>query len=122
MDYYIDADTKKLQNALADFELADQLIDIIRLDASENISKLFWREKGSELYLKAVEVCHLLNNKEKAYFFMEKWLADFAYRTNMAWWVFALAGVVAVAVAFLTVSFQSIKAAMMNPVKSIRME
>jgi putative ABC transport system permease protein len=57
-----------------------------------------------------------------AYFFMEKWLADFAYHTNIGWWVFVLAGVVAVTVAFLTVSFQSTKAALANPVKSLRSE
>ena len=57
-----------------------------------------------------------------AYFFMENWLADFAYRTNIAWWVFVIAGVVAVAVAFLTVSFQSMKAALANPVNSLRSE
>ncbi len=57
-----------------------------------------------------------------AYFFMDKWLQDFAYRIDIQWTVFALAGVVAVAVAFLTVSFQSIKAAVANPVKSLRSE
>ena len=57
-----------------------------------------------------------------AYFFMEKWLQDFAYRIDIQWTVFVLAGVVAVGVAFLTVSFQSIKAALANPVKSLRSE
>jgi putative ABC transport system permease protein len=57
-----------------------------------------------------------------AYFFMEKWLQDFAYRIDIQWTVFALAGIVAVAVAFLTVSFQSVKAALANPVKSLRSE
>jgi putative ABC transport system permease protein len=57
-----------------------------------------------------------------AYFFMERWLQDFAYRIEIHWTVFALAGVVALAVAFLTVSFQSVKAALTNPVKSLRSE
>lgn len=57
-----------------------------------------------------------------AWFFMDKWLADFAYRISIEWWVFVVAGAVAVAVAFLTVSFQSIKAAMADPVKSLRSE
>ncbi len=57
-----------------------------------------------------------------AYFFMNKWLQDFAYRIDIQWTVFALAGVVAVGVAFLTVSFQSVKAALANPVKSLRSE
>jgi ABC-type antimicrobial peptide transport system permease subunit len=57
-----------------------------------------------------------------AYFFMEKWLSDFAYRIDIQWTVFALAGILAVVVAFLTVSFQSVKAALANPVKSLRSE
>ncbi|MBK8561921.1 MAG: ABC transporter permease [Saprospiraceae bacterium] len=57
-----------------------------------------------------------------AYFFMNKWLQDFAYRIDIHWSVFALAGLAAVAVAFLTVSFQSVKAALANPVKSLRSE
>ncbi|MCU0348285.1 MAG: FtsX-like permease family protein, partial [Saprospiraceae bacterium] len=57
-----------------------------------------------------------------AYFLMEKWLEDFVYRIDIKWWVFALSGVLAVVVAFLTVSFQSIKAALANPVKSLRSE
>ncbi len=57
-----------------------------------------------------------------AYFFMNKWLQDFAYRIDIHWTVFALAGLAAVAVAFFTVSFQSIKAALANPVKSLRSE
>jgi putative ABC transport system permease protein len=57
-----------------------------------------------------------------AYFFMKKWLQDFAYRVDISWEVFAIAGAIAVAVAFLTVSFQSVKAAMANPVKSLRSE
>lgn len=57
-----------------------------------------------------------------AYFFMNKWLADFAYRIDIQWWMFALAGSAAVGIAFLTVGFQSIKAALANPVKSLRSE
>ncbi len=57
-----------------------------------------------------------------AYWAMERWLASFAYRIDIQWWVFALAGVIAVAVAFLTVSFQSVKAALANPVDSLRSE
>ena len=57
-----------------------------------------------------------------AWYFMQQWLSDFAYRIDLQWWVFAAAGVVAVVVAFLTVSFQSIRAALANPVKSLRSE
>jgi len=57
-----------------------------------------------------------------AWYTMSLWLEDFAYRTNVQWWVFAIAGILALAIALLTVSFQSIKAALMNPVKSLRSE
>jgi putative ABC transport system permease protein len=57
-----------------------------------------------------------------AYYFMNKWLADFAYRIDMQWWMFAGAGAAAVLIAFLTVGFQSAKAALANPVKSLRSE
>ena len=57
-----------------------------------------------------------------AYYFSHQWLQNFAYRTDISWWVFALAGLVAVFVAIITISFQSIKAAIANPVKSLRTE
>jgi ABC-type antimicrobial peptide transport system permease subunit len=57
-----------------------------------------------------------------AWFVMDKWLQNYTYRTNVEWWVFALSGVISVMIALLTVSFQSIKAALMNPVKSLRSE
>ncbi|MCB9333860.1 MAG: hypothetical protein H6574_22625 [Lewinellaceae bacterium] len=53
---------------------------------------------------------------------MENWLQDFAYRTSIHWYIFALAGLIAVMVAFLTVSFQSMKAALSNPVQALRSE
>ncbi|MBZ4191472.1 ABC transporter permease [Niabella beijingensis] len=53
---------------------------------------------------------------------MNKWLGAFAYRVNIAWWMFASAGLAAVLVAFLTISFQAIKAALANPVKALRSE
>ncbi len=57
-----------------------------------------------------------------AYYFMDKWLADFAYRITISWWIFALAGASAILIALITVSWQSVKAALMNPVKSLRSE
>ncbi|WP_338875194.1 ABC transporter permease [Spirosoma sp. SC4-14] len=57
-----------------------------------------------------------------AWYAMNEWLQGFAYRIAIEWWVFVLAGVLAALVAFLTVSFQSIRAALMNPVKSLRSE
>lgn len=53
---------------------------------------------------------------------MNKWLQDFAYRINIGWWVFPLAGLIAILIAFFTISFQAIKAAIANPVKSLRTE
>ena len=57
-----------------------------------------------------------------AYFFMQKWLADFVYRIDIQWWMFVTAGLGAVAIAFLTVAGQAIRAALTNPVKSLRSE
>ncbi len=57
-----------------------------------------------------------------AWWAMHRWLQDFAYKTDVSWWIFAVAGVGAVAIALLTVSFQSVRAALMNPVKSLRSE
>jgi len=53
---------------------------------------------------------------------VHRWLQDFAYRTSMPWWIFVLAGVAALAIALLTVSFQAIRAATANPVKNLRVE
>ena len=57
-----------------------------------------------------------------AHFFMQKWLADFAYRIDIPWWIFLAAGLSALGIAFFTISFQSIRAALSNPVKSLRSE
>ncbi len=57
-----------------------------------------------------------------AYYLMNRWLQDFAYRTNISWWIFIAAGVMALLIALATVSFQAIKAAIANPVKSLRTE
>jgi putative ABC transport system permease protein len=53
---------------------------------------------------------------------MNKWLQDFAYCIKIEWWVFAAAAVAALVIALLTVSFQAVKAALANPVKSLRTE
>jgi putative ABC transport system permease protein len=57
-----------------------------------------------------------------AWFAMSKWLQDFAYRISIQWWVFIAAAVIALLIAFITVSSQAIKAAIANPVKSLRTE
>jgi putative ABC transport system permease protein len=57
-----------------------------------------------------------------AYYFMDKWLADFAYRTNISWWIFGLTVALCAAIALLTVGYHAIRAALMNPVESLKTE
>jgi putative ABC transport system permease protein len=57
-----------------------------------------------------------------AYYFMHEWLQEFQYRVHLSWWIFASAGAGALLITILTVSFQAIKAAIANPVKSLRTE
>lgn len=57
-----------------------------------------------------------------AWYFTNKWLSDFQYRTEVSWWLFALAGLVAIFITLCTVSFQSVKAALTNPVQSLKSE
>jgi ABC-type antimicrobial peptide transport system permease subunit len=57
-----------------------------------------------------------------AWWAMSKWLEDFAYRVKIEWWMFAVTGLAAVLIALFTLSFQAIKAAIANPVKSLRNE
>jgi len=57
-----------------------------------------------------------------SYYAMNKWLENFAYKTNLSWWIFALAGVLALGIALLTVSWQSWRAATRNPVEALRYE
>jgi putative ABC transport system permease protein len=57
-----------------------------------------------------------------AWYFMDKWLQDYAYRIDIGWWIFAVTGIVALLIAFATIGFQAIKAAVANPVESLRTE
>jgi len=57
-----------------------------------------------------------------AWYIMSKWLESFAYKTEMSWWIFGLAGLLALGIALLTVSWQSWKAATRNPVEALRYE
>ncbi|MDB5119906.1 MAG: hypothetical protein JWN56_1124 [Sphingobacteriales bacterium] len=75
----------------------------------------------SKDFIKLVLVA-LLIASPLAWYVMNTWLQDFEYRTNMQWWMFALAGVLAILIAFITISFQAIKAALANPIKSLRTE
>jgi putative ABC transport system permease protein len=57
-----------------------------------------------------------------AWFFMQRWLENFAYRTTLSWWIFALAGILALGIALLTVSWKSWETATRNPVEALRYE
>ena len=57
-----------------------------------------------------------------AYYFMNKWLLNFAYKIELHAWTFLLVGIVTILIAFITISFQAIKAATANPVKSLNVE
>lgn len=72
-------------------------------------------------FLKLVLIAFLIASP-LAWFLMNKWLQDFAYRIDISWWVFAVAGLAAILIALLTISFQAIKAAIANPVTSLRTE
>lgn len=75
----------------------------------------------SKDFLKLVGVAILIATPV-AWYVMRRWLEDFAYKIQLGWWTFAVAAAVAIGVALLTVSFQSIRAAVANPVKSLRNE
>jgi putative ABC transport system permease protein len=75
----------------------------------------------SKDFLKLVAISSLIAFPV-AWFAMNKWLQDFAYRIGVSWWVFLMAGTLATLIALFTISFQAIKAAIANPVKSLRTE
>ncbi|SEJ04679.1 duplicated orphan permease [Dyadobacter sp. SG02] len=75
----------------------------------------------SKDFLKLVVMAIILASPV-AWYIMKQWLQGFAYQIDIEWWMFALAGVIAVLIAVFTISFQSIKAAMVNPVRSLRSE
>jgi len=72
-------------------------------------------------FLKLVFISILIGSP-LAYYFMHNWLQDFAYRINIEWWIFTASGFVAIVITLITVSYQAIKAALMNPVKSLKSE
>ena len=75
----------------------------------------------SKDFLKPVIIAALIASP-LAWWFLDNWMEDFAYRTAISWWIFAVAGLSALLVALVTISFQAIKAALANPVKSLRTE
>jgi putative ABC transport system permease protein len=75
----------------------------------------------SKEFLKLVSVAFIIGSP-LAWFIMNSWLQDFAYRINISWWVFALAAFFAITITLITVSFQTIKAALANPIRSLKSE
>lgn len=84
--------------------------------SSSSVAKLLSKE-FTKLVLLAIFIASPI-----VWYFMDKWLQDYAYRITIDWWVFIGAGVLAIGIAFFTVSFQAIKSANANPVKSLRTE
>jgi ABC-type antimicrobial peptide transport system permease subunit len=72
-------------------------------------------------FLKLV-LCAVIIASPLAWWGMDKWLQDFAYRINIEWWMFAIAGLLALLISLFTVGFQSMLAALANPTKSLRSE
>ena len=81
-----------------------------------DITKMLSRD-----FLKLVVIAIIIASP-LAWWVMNKWLQDFAYRINISWWIFVVAGTIALLIAMVTVSLQAIKAAIANPVKSLRTE
>ena len=75
----------------------------------------------SKDFLKLVVIA-LIIAAPLAWYFMNKWLQDFAYRISIGWWIFIIAGALALLIAFITIGFQAVKAGIANPVKSLRTE
>ncbi|MCW3118717.1 MAG: FtsX-like permease family protein, partial [Chitinophagaceae bacterium] len=91
------------------------------------IRKVLGASAGSIVYLFSKEFILLIGiafgiASPLAWYFMHKWLQDYSYRINISWWIFILGGIASVVIAMITVSFQAIKAAVANPVKSLRSE
>jgi len=84
--------------------------------STTNITRLLSKD-----FLKLVFISILIGSPI-AWWTMNKWLEDYPYKISIGWWIFALAGIAALLIAFITVSFQAIKAAVASPVKSLRTE
>jgi putative ABC transport system permease protein len=74
------------------------------------------------VYLKSTTHLFICSDFPVAWFAMNKWLQDFAYRIGVSWWVFLVAGILATLIALFTISSQAVRAAIANPVTSLRTE
>ena len=91
------------------------------------IRKVLGATAGNIVYLFSKEFIILIaiafvSATPTAWYFMNQWLQDYAYRINISWWLFAAGGLTAIIIALATISFQAIKAAVANPVKNLRTE
>jgi putative ABC transport system permease protein len=75
----------------------------------------------SEEFIKLVIIAFLIA-APIAWYSMNNWLRDFAYKVDVSWWVFVLAGAISIFIALATISYQAVKSAIANPVKSLRAE
>lgn len=81
---------------------------------------ILWKMLSKDFVLLVIIACSIA--VPTAYYFLGQWLQEYEYRTEMSWWIFAVAVGGALLITLLTVSFQAIKAALLNPVKSLRSE
>jgi len=91
------------------------------------IRKVLGASVGSVIYLFSKEfiilvIIGFVIASPIAWYFMDKWLQDYVYRINISWWIFIVGGISAIVIALITVSFQAVKAAIANPVKSLKAE
>ena len=106
--------------ALASFMAEQRNKEIsIRKVLGASISGLFAMLTGN--FLKLIVISFLIA-VPAAWWLMQRWLEDFAYRINIEWWVFAIAAFLLLLIALMTVSYQALKAALLNPIKSLRTE
>ena len=106
--------------AIAVINITDRFKEIgIRKVLGSSIAGLIWELSKNFMMLVLISI---FIAAPFAYYFMEQWLSDFAYRIDIQWWFFALSGFTALVIAFCTISYHAIRAALMNPVKSLRSE
>ena len=106
--------------AIAVINITDRFKEIgIRKVLGSSIAGLIWELSKDIMMLVLISI---FIAAPFAYYFMEQWLSDFAYRIDIQWWFFALSGFTALVIAFCTISYHAIRAALMNPVKSLRSE
>ncbi len=75
---------------------------------------------GKEFFL--LIILAMLIASPVAYYLIHQWLLNFAYRVEIGWWLFPLAGIAAILIAMLTISYQAVKAALASPVRALRAE